>query len=84
MDRQLGQCAVINMRHSPLIGAHIIRRSVAKGDDSAAGVVGAAYLFSIFSIRASCSMYLYLQLGTYYAFMVISLTGMHAEFDKFS
>jgi hypothetical protein len=47
MDRQGKECAVIDARPGKvkLIGAHIIRRSIAKADGSAAGIVSAVFLF---------------------------------------
>jgi hypothetical protein len=47
-ERQGIQCAVIDTpsEEVELVGAHIIRGSIAKQDDSEAGVVSAIYMYS--------------------------------------
>ena len=53
MKRQDSLCAVIKplsakkKKNHVLIGAHIIRRSIAKGNDSPAGVISGIHMFSV-------------------------------------
>jgi hypothetical protein len=56
-----------------LVGAHIIRSSITKGDDSTTGMVSAIRLCPDLTIRTLFSIHLELRLGTYSATMLISL-----------